>query len=113
MAKKLSLILGFIFLTSNIQSQIVRFVDHKFQADIVVYCSEYRYNADLIIHLTPYIYKAENTPGIWWINGERSWYSRELLVFNTPYQYEADFIVYFTPYEYDTRINRKYLLYWP
>ncbi len=101
----------FLVYVNHSQAQIIKYVDNKYQADVIVYFTEYEYQADIVVYRTSSKYSARNNKGWWyWPVYGKTYDIDAVKVYKTPHKYQADYVVYITKYQSRVKVDHCYLL---
>ena len=103
------LIIVLALMSSSLKAQVINWVNYAHQADVKVFFVEHKWQADVVVWYAPsgkartYGYR----PGVWI---ERPQYGKpEIHVWQARYKHQADVKVYVAQHRYEVRVNQKYL----
>ena len=108
--KKILIIILLLF-TTQLKSQTITWVNYPHYADIKVFFVEHKWQADIVVWYAPsnkrliYGYR----PGVW-IESPKYGYPG-LKLWKAKYKHQADFKVYVAQRRYEVRVNNNYLNY--
>jgi len=115
---KLVSVVCLLFVVNVSKAQVIKWVEHEWQADIKVYLTDYKWSSDLVVYHTPYKHEAKQNKG-WWYwgdggnmimpRGEYDYSSDKLNVYVVAFPFQADYKVYITENKWDVRVTDKYV----
>ena len=109
---KFCVLIAFLGVSLNVNSQVIDYVEHKHQADVNVYFVKWRYEADAVVYKS--IYKSySKKEGFWYIahGSLHNHHVGAVKVRVVKYKHEADVLIYFTEWKSSVRVNECYKSY--
>ncbi len=103
-----------LLLVTNVDTQVINWVDKEYNADFNVYFTEYENEAHITVWRTKYKHDAKTKPGYWfWRNDDREEYDSDRVnIFQVDKKYKADYVVYLSKYSHEVELTDEYLMEW-
>ena len=111
---RLLFIIWGLLLVTNVNAQVINYVDKEYNADFNVYFTNYKHEADVIVFRTNHKHEAKTRPGYWfWRNDDGEEYDSDRVnIFQVEYKYQSDYVVYLGKHSHEVQVNWDYIEEW-